>query len=1048
MQGSEGPGSSRVNGQLQASTPEPVEPEASHKGRVVKYAEVTSMLPAAADRFFCRFSMDCFRYKVAHLPAVNPAPALPDRKPDNMKSADFTELKALQKAVGNDKILTRVLKGEHKLYNWLVIQSRKIEEYMSSGRDGKIAWATEMASYLDKICTSQKFSWRSLPLALNYHFLPAPESGKKLTREQKDTLETVERLFEGDQGERDLQTVEGLDFLPPWAEKEIAGATLGEVYHRYWEIRNQLGSHKNKLRLGIQDFLVLFPRFHAWLKVFDSETDYSRLSLTRLEVNILQGWLEECDHYPNEVKGNPVWSWRELARAVPEEGYRISERLKIFIERQEQESILADLRPPVEPREVSVSAPGSTTGHSSESSDLKEPGVLQVLPDKSETAASISGLGVHEWPSYEQYFFSSEENSSASQGASQELLTIHNGKTMQTESVFGRGEPKRLKRKRGSTAQDSESLSDKPQKLKKERKVSPESEEVGSILIGVSETGYRADVSSSSSRSQGSGSSTTSRKRGKRKSRGKQLSSPDKYSSSSDNSRSEKSLKPVLEDQGVIKTRTMLGQRLRQEKPKPGEDDSENYLYYAIEPSELPEIEESMDLDKDPIMQPAARKPPEPLPETTEEGVPVIGNKPLMYGQSEWVDEPIEPEDEESRLPAQPEGVYKFLVEAKHLEAARTIGLDLSGSTEGYLQSLEPRYLEAAKSAGVDLASYLLPGGTTNLDGAQLAKFSEDWLRLITVSLHNLDFSSQQDIEWLYSQLAHIELLLDELDYRIDWIKQDIDRQVQHIAVSKKVPEVLEELLSHHSDVGLAARAQLGRLRIVIKKLPWIIQYESPNVEDRYKEKILSKQSLFREWRKLDSYLHDRSVPLAKALSAPDQWPALDRDAMEQGVSVNSTSVPVQILRVAGKEGHKIVRGLAAGAQSCDLEHSRLAELTLSFLKHLVNRYGDKEKVIPEPHLETKRRFEYSIWCVGQLKRLIQREMASKAVEDESLEQMLASLKSISGALRHYQWSLQTERHTGSAKKLSDIIKLHKHTLEKWFSQRGGRGPEASTDMN
>ena len=83
------------------------------------------MLPSAPNRFFRRTDMDCPRYKVATLPEGNPAQKLPASKPSNMKSVDFSELKALGKAPVNEKTMMKVLQGKHRLHNWLVIQASK-----------------------------------------------------------------------------------------------------------------------------------------------------------------------------------------------------------------------------------------------------------------------------------------------------------------------------------------------------------------------------------------------------------------------------------------------------------------------------------------------------------------------------------------------------------------------------------------------------------------------------------------------------------------------------------------------------------------------------------------------------------------------------------------------------------------------------------------------------------------------------------------------------------------------------------------------------------
>ena len=425
MQGTSGAGSSGPDGIQPSSGKTVAEPQGSSQGRAVKYAEAVNLLPEVRDEYFPRGQMKClYRYRTARLPATG----CPDEQPLAMNKTDQKYLEDLKKAVRKDSAVKKILTGKHVLYNWLVIQARKIEQYIDSRDANTSSMALHWVSCLDQACQGGGFDWRDLPLALNYEFKP-PVPQKVLTK-----------FFPDDQEEKKLQVDQGIGFLPPWSEKKLEGYSPAEVFFRYWEIRQRLGGVESGLRMTLQDFISQFPNVQSWLRKLDEKVDFQSPGFTRLEVEVIKDWLDDCDTSPNDLLKKKPWTWREAAYADPDKSHKVSRA----IQKHADANDLVDLLPPEgELEEFTGSEPSCDSSETTE----KLPGINVEDPLTAESfpaVMNVSDLGSRRKRpvSYSQFFLPSESGSSKS-GSSHSSKESYPGE----EEEFVASKRRRRKRK-------------------------------------------------------------------------------------------------------------------------------------------------------------------------------------------------------------------------------------------------------------------------------------------------------------------------------------------------------------------------------------------------------------------------------------------------------------------------------------------------------------------------------------------------------------------------------------------------------------------------
>ncbi|MGI9273722.1 MAG: hypothetical protein ACR2PT_02540 [Endozoicomonas sp.] len=295
--------------------------------RPVDKSSDASLLPDKVDNAFRNSQEECvYRYKLPVVPAVKSDVATFDY--DDMELQDANALFELEDAVKNDpEGLKKIISGYSKLYEWLIFKAREIERSGKSGRVGKKI--QQWVATLDDICKGSGFSWRRLPLALNY---------------DECSEEKCKKLFPGDKQEKDLlRENDGIMFFPPWVEKEFLGTPLSTVYNKYWCVRNTLGKEGSGLKFDSADFIQCYPNLHSWLKAINSasEEDFASNGLSPLESDALKYLLERTDAEANSVGGNPQWHWSSVAEMPAGVSHKVNQ--SILGSMSGQEELLSDL---------------------------------------------------------------------------------------------------------------------------------------------------------------------------------------------------------------------------------------------------------------------------------------------------------------------------------------------------------------------------------------------------------------------------------------------------------------------------------------------------------------------------------------------------------------------------------------------------------------------------------------------------------------------------------------------------------------------------------
>ena len=348
-----------------SGTTEPASPEGRSGDKKVASREATRYLPRKW-LFGDNPISSPYRYRRAALPSPGETGGLEDKLAEDT----YVHLDLLKSTLKNKKNHSVILSGQHYLYNWLIIQARQIEKGLSGNRFQR-AEARHHAACIDRACGVSGFNWRNLTLGLNYQKL-------KTIKEKQEAAS----LFKDDDEEKTFQLSESHVFLPPWTDTMVGNYPMAQIYDAYWEIRQRLGSEESGVLLHKEDFAALFPSVVEWLKDFERlACEHPDISQDHIEA--FKYLLDQCDRYPNAVKGNPGWTWRDLIAIEKPASCSASEDVIAAVEEDERIVEIAEQINSQEPGSLTISIP--RTGLQGKFQPGQEPSVSPGMKRKQST---------------------------------------------------------------------------------------------------------------------------------------------------------------------------------------------------------------------------------------------------------------------------------------------------------------------------------------------------------------------------------------------------------------------------------------------------------------------------------------------------------------------------------------------------------------------------------------------------------------------------------------------------------------------------------------